>query len=110
LATSNRIVVSKSAYFEPSNWLGAAQSILADPVGAPCRPTSRTSLEIQLRHLDDLWGVIGPLDGRDQLARLMGIFDKHIGKGKKAERKDSKNKPGVPQWKYNLKGQRPKQI
>jgi site-specific DNA recombinase len=109
LATSNRTVVSKSAYFEPSNWLGAAQSILADPVGAPCRPTSRTSSETQLRQLDDLWDIIKPLNETYGLGIFMEIFDKHIGMGKKSEAKDSKKESQTPQWRQNLKNQYPQQ-
>jgi len=73
----------------------------------PHRTTSRTSPEIQLRQLDDLWGMIGPLGKPDELKRLMRIFDTHIGKTNKSEAKAPKNEPGVLQWRYNLKGQSP---
>lgn len=107
LATSNRTVVGKSVYLEPSNWLEAGHSVLTAPDGEPCRPTSRTYPETLLRQLDDLWRVAGPLGEQDQLERLMYIFDTHIGKTKKAEAKVPKKEPGVPQWRYNLKGQSP---
>lgn len=37
----------------------------------------------------------------------MYIFDTHIGKTKKAETEVPKKEPGIPQWRYNLKGQHP---
>jgi site-specific DNA recombinase len=82
LATSNRTVVSKTAYFEPSNWLGAAQSILADPVGAPCRTTSRTSSESQLRQLDDLAETLREPTVKDLVAQLSDIMLRHHGSEK----------------------------
>ncbi len=82
LATSNRTVVSKAAYFEPSNWLGAAHSILAAPVGAPCRPTSRTTPETQLRQLDDLAETLREPTVKDLVAQLSDIMLRHNGSGK----------------------------
>ncbi len=35
------------------------------------------------------------------------MFDKYIGNDKKSETKVPKKESGVPQWKYNLKGQGP---
>lgn len=79
LATSNRTVVSKSIYFEPSNWLGAAHSILAAPVGAPCRPTSRTTPEIQFRQLDDLAETLREPTVKELVAQLSDIMLRHNG-------------------------------
>ncbi len=76
----------------------------------PCRPTSRTSPKTQIRQLDDLWGVIGPSGKPDELERLMYIFDTHIGKTKKPEMKVPEKESGVPQWRYNLKGQWPGEL
>jgi DNA invertase Pin-like site-specific DNA recombinase len=85
LATSNRTVVSKSVCFEPSNWLGAAHSILAAPVGAPCRPTSRTTPETQIRQLDDLAETLREPTIKDLVAQLSDIMLRHTGSEKGCE-------------------------
>jgi len=77
LATSNRIVVGTSVYLEPSNWLEAAQVVLAAPVGEPCRPTSRTSPKTQLRQLDGLTATMREPSVKELVAQLGDIMSRH---------------------------------
>ncbi len=78
LATSNRTVAGKSVSLEPSNWLEAAQTALAAPDGAPCRPTSRTGQEAQIQQLETLMDAIRPLKQRELLGDLMDMFDRFV--------------------------------
>lgn len=85
LATSNRTVAQKSVYLKPSDWLEAAQTALAAPDGEPCRPTSRTGQEAQIRQLDELLEAITSENQPDILGDMMDMFDRHIGRSKKSK-------------------------
>lgn len=85
LATSNRTVAGKSVCLEPSNWLETAQASLTAPNGAPHRPTSRTSPEVQERQLGALLERIKPLKEPDLLEDLMTLFERKISPGSHLE-------------------------
>jgi DNA invertase Pin-like site-specific DNA recombinase len=80
-ATSNRSVAEKSITFEPSNWLEAAQFVLAAPYGEGQRPTLRTPTEVLIRRLDELNLFLKEEKEPDLLRDLMDMFDQSIGAG-----------------------------
>ena len=77
-ATSNRTVAGKSIAFEPSNWLEAAQFVLAAPYGEGQRPTPRTPTEMLIRRLDELNEFLKEEKEPDLLRDLMDMFDRYI--------------------------------
>lgn len=77
-ATSNRTVAGKTIDFEPSNWLEAAQTVLAAPHGAPLRPTPRTPTETLMQRLDELNEFLKEPNEPDLLRDLMDMFDRLI--------------------------------
>ncbi len=59
--------------------------LLSTPIGvhgAPCRPTSRTSSETQLRQLDDLAETLREPTVKDLVAQLSDIMLRHHGSEK----------------------------
>ena len=77
-ATSNRTVAGKSVEFKPSNWLEAAQFVLAAPYGEGQRPTPRTPTEMLIRRLDELNEFLKEEKEPDLLRDLLDMFDRLI--------------------------------
>jgi site-specific DNA recombinase len=107
LATSNRSIDVKNVTLQPSNWLSTVDNVATVLCGGAPRDTDRTCTEEQIRQLEKLQEGLCDVLAHNQLKRLINIFDIHIGKCKKPETKVPKKEPGIPQWRYNLKGQSP---
>ncbi|WP_127520000.1 recombinase family protein [Mesorhizobium sp. Z1-4] len=73
IATSNRTVLGKTVYLEPSNWLRAAQDALAVLECAHSRDNSRRTGKLQKEQYDQLVSAIRSKDAEEAMAELEDI-------------------------------------